>query len=598
MPEVAVYNAAILIAFTLTTYGMFRLARELTGDVPSAFFAGLLFSATPYHLAHLQGHLHLLSMGWLPLALLYVLRMTHGSAHGTRRDAVLAGVFLAVASLASWYHLVFAAVILPVLVIHGVVRDRRGVLSFGVGAKMLAAATTFLVLAGPLLAAMASARSREAFSGAHDPTTFSADLQAFVLPNAAQGWRDAFGAHYLRWTGNSTENAVYVGVTMIVLASIGAFRHGLARAFLVVALLGAILALGPLAHVDGKILPVTMPYGHLERAVPALAFAGVPVRFGYVMYLGLVVAAAFGFAETRRAFATRPAVAAVLALALATVALAEYRPRPLITWDYPIPAPMRAWARDPGSWAVLDVWDYYRPMWHAAIHRKPLVGGYLTRVPQRLDDWLHREPVVRSLFFPNDEWELSRHVPDITFDESGGGGDPPVGPGPFRVEWRGTIFAARAGEYELAVSSARTAELAVDGVVLARRGVRCRRGSACGDGGAIALARGPHDFRLVADLLPGDPVPRLEWRPPGAERERVPAAAWHTADGRPGLSAVYRQQIPATCAENVEAGRHALRALDVRYVVTRDASSCAEHDLGLPLAYLGEGVRIYEVPAP
>jgi hypothetical protein len=61
---------------------------------------------------------------------------------------------------------------------------------------------------------------------------------------------------------------------------------------------------------------------------------------------------------------------------------------------------------------------------------------------------------------------------------------------------------------------------------------------------------------------------------------------------------VYQQQIPATCAENVEAGRHALRALDVRYVVTRDASSCAEHDLGLPLAYLGEGVRIYEVPAP
>jgi len=62
---------------------------------------------------------------------------------------------------------------------------------------------------------------------------------------------------------------------------------------------------------------------------------------------------------------------------------------------------MRAWADDPDTWAVLDVWDYYRPMWYATIHRKPMVGGYLSRVPKRLDDWLDRQPsFVLSISIP------------------------------------------------------------------------------------------------------------------------------------------------------------------------------------------------------
>ena len=35
LPEVAIYNTAVLIAVTLTAYGMFRLVREETGDAPA-----------------------------------------------------------------------------------------------------------------------------------------------------------------------------------------------------------------------------------------------------------------------------------------------------------------------------------------------------------------------------------------------------------------------------------------------------------------------------------------------------------------------------------------------------------------------------------
>jgi hypothetical protein len=73
LPEMAIYNTAVLVAFTLTAWGLARLARELTGDDLCGMLAGILFAGVPYHYAHLQGQLHLISMGWVPL---YVVHMS------------------------------------------------------------------------------------------------------------------------------------------------------------------------------------------------------------------------------------------------------------------------------------------------------------------------------------------------------------------------------------------------------------------------------------------------------------------------------------------------------------------------------------------
>jgi hypothetical protein len=72
VPPVAVYNTGILFAFWLTAYGMYLLAFELTRDRLTAFCAGVLFTACPYHVAHATASQHLASMGWLPLYFLYL----------------------------------------------------------------------------------------------------------------------------------------------------------------------------------------------------------------------------------------------------------------------------------------------------------------------------------------------------------------------------------------------------------------------------------------------------------------------------------------------------------------------------------------------
>jgi hypothetical protein len=399
LPPVAVYNTAVLAAFALTAYGMYRLALELTGERASALATGVVFAAVPYHLAHLKGHLHLISMGWVPLYLVTLVRMIRGTA--TRADAVAGGLFLALASLASWYHLVFAALITLVLVAAAALGRGRALVAAPFMRRALVLAAVYLALAGPLLAAIFVLRAREEMLGAHDPVVFSADLYAFVFPNAAQGWASERGAHYRRWSGNSEETAVYVGAALFAAALAGAWVSRLGRAFLLAAVLGAVLALGPHPHLDGRVLASRLPYWYLERLLPPLAFMGVPVRFGYVMYLGLCAAAAFALARLRvRGDAVARGAGLAAVLVAAAVVLYEYRPRPLFTWAYPVPAPMVAWGRTPDSFAVLDVSDEFRQLWHGTIHRQPMIGGYLSRAPRRLEDWMRDQPVIRAVKWP------------------------------------------------------------------------------------------------------------------------------------------------------------------------------------------------------
>ncbi|HEX8707273.1 MAG TPA: DUF4214 domain-containing protein [Pyrinomonadaceae bacterium] len=63
-----IHSIATLVAFAFSGYGMFRLARTLTGSQGAAWIAGIIFAFLPYHFQRLP-HLHLIFAGWIPLLL-------------------------------------------------------------------------------------------------------------------------------------------------------------------------------------------------------------------------------------------------------------------------------------------------------------------------------------------------------------------------------------------------------------------------------------------------------------------------------------------------------------------------------------------------
>ncbi len=71
------YNAAVLLSFTLGGLGAYLLARYVLGPGSSrlaAFAAGVIFTFSPFHIAHLLGHMQVISLEWIPFYALYLLK--------------------------------------------------------------------------------------------------------------------------------------------------------------------------------------------------------------------------------------------------------------------------------------------------------------------------------------------------------------------------------------------------------------------------------------------------------------------------------------------------------------------------------------------
>jgi hypothetical protein len=383
LPEVALYNAVLFASYPLSGFAAYLLCRELWGGYLAPALAGALYTGSAFHFGHSLGHLHIASMQWSPLYFLGLVRTVRRHGPGA---PILAGVALALAATASLYHLVFCFVGTLVL-LAAWLRTERGTLVSGAflrRACLLLA--TFLALAGWLCGGMLRAFLAEPYAGAHDPARYSADLLSFFLPGAGGAWQ--------RLTAGDGGSASYVGYAALALSALAAFRARASRPWLALSLVGFALSLGPRLHVHGHAVGPPLPYAWLEVAIPPLRFAGVPVRFGWLVAFGVAVAAGGALSFLVRSGRRGRA----LACAVTALALAESWPRSFVTSTWPAPRFLRDLARDGQRWAVLDATSPTRQLWHQVLHRHPQVGGYVTRAPERLERLLTETPVLRPFF--------------------------------------------------------------------------------------------------------------------------------------------------------------------------------------------------------
>src|SRR5215203_1625661 len=121
----AAYNTVLLVGFTLSGYGMFRLfwyaGNEIypasnTPRFVAAFLAGVVFAFTPYTLDALKGQPEVLSLQWMPLFVEMWLRATQNGVSSKPnvatwwKFAALAGLFLALAAYSNLYYAVYLMV--------------------------------------------------------------------------------------------------------------------------------------------------------------------------------------------------------------------------------------------------------------------------------------------------------------------------------------------------------------------------------------------------------------------------------------------------------------------------------------------------------
>lgn len=124
----ASYNILVLSSYVLSGLGMFMLAKHLTGSDYASFLAGFAFAFSPYRVGVVNaGHLNLAATQWIPLYMLYALRVREKPG---LRNVFLAGLFFALTSLSSWQYMGMAVIYSGLVLFHALLVERSVDLRF------------------------------------------------------------------------------------------------------------------------------------------------------------------------------------------------------------------------------------------------------------------------------------------------------------------------------------------------------------------------------------------------------------------------------------------------------------------------------------
>lgn len=394
---VAAFNTAAVLSFALCGLAAYALTLRETGSRAAAALGGLIFSFGPFHVTKLwDGQLELVAAQWLPLFALFLLR---AFGDGRRRDAVLAGVCLALVAYTSWYYALFAALFGALAALLWWPRREgraatlrhlgQGALAAGVGAALVAPAL--------VLAATAEHRALLPVPPA-EVAERSANLLAFFAPSYLHPlWGDTVTRTIgLDWAFNTADWNIALGYTAIALAALGvagAWRQ--AWRWLVILLAAMAFALGPTLWAGPWRVDLPMPYD-LLAALPGLSLGRRPFLFAVVVTMSLAVLAGLGARVLLARLPARARPAALVAIGL--LLAVEYIPRPWPANPAAVHPYYQTVAR--GEGAVLElpppVSKRIAPQRAQLVHGRPLFGGYLARNP--LYPFPDEAPVARDLW--------------------------------------------------------------------------------------------------------------------------------------------------------------------------------------------------------
>ena len=159
------FNLIMLFHVVLAAWGAYALARYLTGDTRAAFVAGVVFGFCPFLATHAvaSGGTEMVSVGWLPLAVLFGLRTLRSP--GWRYPILLALMMVAI-DMTCVYYVALIVLFFVGLMVYYLVRGVDGIDGLRCGtspgtaiaesrfkgvARMAGAAALTLLLAGPHL---------------------------------------------------------------------------------------------------------------------------------------------------------------------------------------------------------------------------------------------------------------------------------------------------------------------------------------------------------------------------------------------------------------------------------------------------------------
>jgi hypothetical protein len=389
------YNVQLLSTYVLTAFTTYLLCYSLTRKHGPSFVGGVLFAFSAWRSGRAaHGGLGLVLTYWLPLYVLFLVRVFKKP---NARNGLFCGLFLALSVLSGFLHV--AHFVVPVTVVFFVYHyfaDRallftvRFWKTFGT-AVGLAAAIVVPVYA-PLLQSWAAGGL--GYFGRFGALSHSASLLNLVVPppdhliveriEPLRVFAEELLPNYY--------DVVYVGVVALALAVCAGWSKR-TRIWVILAALGAVLALGPLLRVgsewveysfSGRSGFVLLP-GALLTILPFYEWVRDPARFGELISFSLAVLASYGVLVLSSRVAGRRAAQYALCGGIVACILFDYSSfPPFPTQRIPIPGFYQSLTADGEVYGVLDVGGGladFPGMYYQTVHQHPIALGFFSRVP-------------------------------------------------------------------------------------------------------------------------------------------------------------------------------------------------------------------------
>ncbi len=387
LPLTAAYNTIFVFAFVMSGLTMYWLAYYLTRSYWSSLVAGFLLTFSNYHFGH-YSQLQTISLEWLPLFLLCWYAMF------TRPHPLLglaAALALWLVLLCDYYYFTYCVLAAFVIFLWYAIKSRslRFITQREHLLPLLLFGVAILLLAGPQAGSLLMSNHFDPLRGAHNPTEYSLDLLALLIPGGFWLFNSWTQSYWMRLPGNITENSVFLALPVFVLIGyLWVKRKQLEPAvkqqlYLWSSVLGLffVLALGPMLHVGGTAIAYGnfMPYTLLGKALPFLGLSGVPARMTVMVIIAASVLTAFALRELSTRLSWRRGLVVLLLLA---VILFETIPAPIVTTaaDAPPYVTVLAALPDGGVLDLLKTGAGFQ-LYYQTIHQKPISFGYLARLP-------------------------------------------------------------------------------------------------------------------------------------------------------------------------------------------------------------------------
>lgn len=444
------YNAVVFFHFVFSGFGVYLLARYTLARCGfkskkaqmAAFTAGVIFTFSPFHIAHLLGHMQVLSLTWPPFYILWVLKTLHNwqlkianlpkisttpTNHSTKpqfkylhlvfgvdglnpKDLALCGLFLALITMVDWYQtlymLLFTALVLLWTLWHV---WRVWTISLQTWLKpiwgLALMGFLFLLIFSSLIVPMVIEASGNDYMRPtfEENVVLSADLLAFFTPSELHPlWGDFFAPYYQNYTTTTSERLIFAGFIPLILAGFTVFRsrrRQLVQFWSVFTLSFFVLALGPYLHIAGNIISIgnfrfPMPYLLLYKLIPFIGISRSLSRFDLMVMIGLGILAALSLVRLKLKYQ----IPLLILICFEFIAI-PYQMSPVDT-----PSFFYTLAADKDSYNIAYLpmnWDRPAPLLYQTVHQKGLLTAYTSRNNPLDLSW--RTPVLQQWRTLNDD---------------------------------------------------------------------------------------------------------------------------------------------------------------------------------------------------